>query len=127
MSSDEGDDKGNIIEFPGSKPKETKSAPKGDHQKVTLTKDKVFRLVKAISTIHMATTYKARKNELCKENIRKADFPCKLNCACYVNICAAMGLEAFFGGETQKEAEILVDSEYEMMRIIYQDLYDEDE
>lgn len=127
MGSGDDDEKGKIIEFPGGRVNEAPNREGESEGKVILTKEKVFRLIKALSVVHMATTYRARKNESCKENIRHADFPCKLNCACYVNITAAMGLESFFGGETQEEAKILIDGEHEMMKAIYKDLHDEDE
>ena len=130
MQDDE--DKGTVIQFPGpkkSKPKdEEKERVSQHHQKpIRVTKDSISLLIKALSTIHMATTYRAKKVESCKENLLKANFPCKLNCACYVNICAAMGLEAFLGGPTQEEASLLVEAEHELMINVYKDLYDEDE
>ena len=102
--------------------------PSPKQEKVlALTKEGVTRLVKALATIHLATTYRARKNEQCQENIKTAHFPCKINCACYVNICAAMGLEAFLGGEAQEEAILLVDAEHDLIKSIYENLRDEDD
>ena len=122
---------GNIIQFPSLKKQSPEQDDSGGddslkQEKIIITKESVERLVKALSTIHMATTYRARKNEDCKENIRLANFPCKLNCACYVNICAAMGLESFLGGESQEEAIMLVNAEHELIRVLHEDLIDED-
>lgn len=127
--NDDDEDRGNVIRFPSAeeiRASKEKDQPKAHTGPVTLSKENVFRLIKALSIIHMATTYRARNNESCKENIRFANFPCKLNCACYVNIVSAMGLESFFGGETRLEAEALVDAEHEMIKAIYTELYDED-
>ena len=128
--SDEDDDLGNVITFPGTKQESKRvggDVPDTEGKPIILTKENVFRLVKALSTIHLATTYKARKNDTCKENVRFANFPCKINCACYVNICSAMGLESFFGEEIKEEAELLVDAEHDLIKVIYKDLYDEDD
>jgi hypothetical protein len=134
------DDQGNVIQFPvaSSSNKSKAESPPGStgeesakeskrYPSVQITKDSVSRLIKALSTIHMATTYRATRNEVCKSNIVSANFPCRLNCACYVNICAAMGLEAFLGGPSQDEAVLLVDAEHELISKIYVDLVDEDE
>lgn len=133
------DDPGNVIQFPvassSNKNKEEnppestseESAKELKKPAVQITKDSVARLLKALSTIHMATTYRAKRNQVCQDNIVSANFPCKLNCACYVNICAAMGLESFLGGPTQEEAILLVDAEHELITTIYGDLHDEDE
>lgn len=131
MSDD--DEQGNVIQFPGSKKTEKKveeSEPEKDdyvQKPVHITKESVSLLVKALSTIHMATTYRAKKIQSCKDNIVKANFPCKINCPCYVNICAAMGLEAFLGGPTEEEARLLVEAEHELMAAVYKDLLDEDD
>ncbi len=129
MSDDE-ENGGKIIPFPSkkrrSKEKDSPEPVEESRAPIHLTKDNVHRLVKSLSTIHMATTYRASNNESCKENIRKANFPCKLNCACYVNLCAAMGLEAFLGGESQEEAILLVDAEHELIKALYPNLADED-
>ena len=128
------DDKGNIIQLPGAdsskKSKDTTSKKDDkawdDQKPITITKDSVTRLVKSLSTIHMATTYKAKTLQKCKDNIYSANFPCKLNCTCYVNLCAAMGLESFLGGPSQEEAIFLIDAEHDLISNIYKDLIDED-
>ena len=129
--SDDDSGEGKIIPFPSQKKRTESNEPAGQGNEkrapIALTKDNVHRLVKSLSTIHMATTYRASKNESCKENIRQANFPCKLNCACYVNLCSAMGLEAFLGGESQEEAILLVDAEHELIKALYPTLHDEDE
>tara|TARA_Y100000114_G_scaffold157313_1_gene189579 strand:+ start:1810 stop:2205 length:396 start_codon:yes stop_codon:yes gene_type:complete len=125
------DEYGKIIEFPknkkGNKSKEDTSDQGYNDEPVVMTKESVVRLVKTLATIHLATTYRARKNEKCQENIKVANFPCKLNCACYVNVCAAMGLESFLGGETQKEAILLVEAEHELIKTLHTSLLDEDD
>lgn len=124
------DEYGKVIEFPKNrkrdKPEEDTSEESYNDEPVLMTKESVVRLVKALATIHLATTYRARKNEECQENIKVANFPCKLNCACYVNICAAMGLESFLGGESQKEAILLVEAEHELIKTLHTSLRDED-
>lgn len=125
----------NVIVFPGNKKTSPNKPVEEDtldefreysEAKISVTKDSITRLIKALSTIHMATTYRARKVQACKDNIYNANFPCKLNCACYVNICAAMGLESFLGGPTQEEATLLVDAEHDLILSVYKTLYDED-
>lgn len=125
MSDDE-DQKSNVIPFPLGNKDDEEDSPE-PREPILLTKDSVARLVKSLSTIHMATTYRARKNETCKENLQLANFPCKLNCACYVNLCAAMGLESFLGGESQEEAILLVDAEHELIKSLHETLLDEDD
>ena len=130
--SEDGEDSGNIIQFPFGNKSETESSSSVDQEhefpdEIRMTKDSVVRLVKTLSTIHLATTYKASKNETCKVHIKAGNFPCKINCACYVNVCAAMGLHAFLGGEAQEEAIKLVDAEHDLMRTIHDVLVDEDD
>jgi len=109
MSEDEKQPKGTtakIIPFP------TRKVVEEEIETLSVNEDCVQDLIVAISSINMATRYRGKFNEDCKESLEKDNFPCSENCGCYSHMLSSMALELIFEGARSEDAKKHLYKEY---------------
>jgi len=95
-----------VIPFP------TRKVVEQEIETLEVNENCVQDLIIAISSINMATRYRGKFDEQCRESLEKDNFPCSENCGCYSHMLSSMALELIFEGDRSEDARKHLYKEY---------------